>query len=307
MTGGNQRRSITLVLAGWVVVAALLSSCGSPEPGLRLVFFSDVHARAEWDTPEALAMAADAINAQNADLVIGGGDLITDGFQAPAASVAHRWDVYMTMHDALKGNVHAVIGNHDLVAAMPEDGTPPSQDPRQVFRDRIGVERTYYSFDVNGYHVILLDSIEITDFETKYRGFINDEQLAWLAHDLTSVPKERPIILATHIPFLTTFHQATEGATTAAPESRVVVNNREVLALFEDHNLVLVLQGHLHVSEVIRWRNTTFITGGAISGRWWRGAWHGTPEGFTQVTLRGSDIEWEYVTYGWEARRPNNR
>ena len=50
---------------------------------LRLVFFTDVHARTEWETPIAMAKAAAAINALRPDLVIGGGDYITDGFQSP--------------------------------------------------------------------------------------------------------------------------------------------------------------------------------------------------------------------------------
>jgi hypothetical protein len=83
-----------------------------------------------------------------------------------------------------------------------------------------------------------------------------------------------------------------------------VVNNREVLALFEGHNLVLVLQGHLHAKELIRWGDTTFITGGAVSGKWWRGAWFGTEPGYNVVTLRGNRVEWEYVEYGWTPRRP---
>jgi hypothetical protein len=55
---------------------------------------------------------------------------------------------------------------------------------------------------------------------------------------------------------------------------------------------------------MLRWRSTTFITGGAVSGKWWRGSWHGTPEGFGVVTLRPDRVEWQYRTYGWQARRP---
>ena len=76
------------------------------------------------------------------------------------------------------------------------------------------------------------------------------------------------------------------------------------MELFDRHNLLLVLQGHLHVDEMIRWRGTTFITGGAVCGKWWRGAWHGTREGFGTVTLRRGRVEWEYHSYGWQARRP---
>ena len=83
-----------------------------------------------------------------------------------------------------------------------------------------------------------------------------------------------------------------------------MVNNREVLERFRDHNLVLVLQGHAHVKELLRWRETTFITGGAICARWWRGPYYGTKEGFCVVELGPDGIEWEYVDYGWQARRP---
>jgi 3',5'-cyclic-AMP phosphodiesterase len=107
-----------------------------------------------------------------------------------------------------------------------------------------------------------------------------------------------------HVPLLTSFYQATEGATAPAPRNRVVVNSAEVLRLFDAHNLLLVLQGHLHVNEMIRRRNTTFITGGAVAGKWWRGPWHGTEEGFGVVTLRSGRVDWEYVDYGWTARRP---
>ena len=117
---------------------------------LKLVFYSDVHARTEWGTPEALAMAADAINAQAPDIVIACGDLITDGFQSSAETVAPRWHTYMQMHRALKAETHAAIGNHDLVAAIPEDGTEPSDDPKQTFRETFGVSSTYYSFRCAG-------------------------------------------------------------------------------------------------------------------------------------------------------------
>ncbi len=274
------------------------------QPTLRLVFYSDVHARTEWGTPEALALATQAINATKPDLVVACGDLITDGFQSSAATVAPRWDEYVKMHEGIEADMYPVLGNHDLVAAIPDDGTPPAEDPRAVFRERLGVERTYYSFVAGGYRFFVLDSIEVTGGELKYRGWIGEEQQAWLRSELSRLPRTTPIVAALHIPLLTAFYGATEGTTFAARPNRVVVNNREVLELFEEHNLVLVLQGHLHVSELIRWQGTTFITAGAISGKWWRGSWFGTPEGFNVVTLHGNWVDWEYVGYGWTARRP---
>lgn len=290
-----------------------LVSCGRaswPARGsgktLRLVFYTDVHARTEWETPVALAQATQAINASKPDLVLAGGDLITDGFQSSAATVAPRWDVYVKMHQGIEADVYPAIGNHDLVAAIPEDGTPPAADPRAVFRQRLAVERTFYAFDAAGYHFFVLDSIEVIGGELKYRGWIGEEQQEWLRSELSRLPRTTPLVVVLHIPLLTTFFGATKGTTFSAPPNRVVVNNQEVLKLFAEHNLVLVLQGHLHAKELIRWRDTTFITGGAICGKWWRGDWFGTREGFNMVTLSGDRVDWEYREYGWTARRPYN-
>lgn len=284
---------------------AAWAAAGARRP-LRIAFFTDVHARTEWGVPEALARAAAAINARKPDLVIGGGDYITDGFQSAAATVAPRWDVYLAMHKALRAPVHLAIGNHDLVAARPQDGSAPSPDPRAIFRETFGLDRTYSSFDAAGYHFILLDPVQITADEFQYHGLIGPEQMEWLKEDLSRVQASTPTILVSHMPFLTAFYQAVNGATKGAPVNRIVTNGREVLALFEGRNLVLCLQGHLHVNELLRWRDTTFITGGAICGAWWRGSRQGTEEGFGVVTLRDNRVEWDYVDYGWQARRATN-
>jgi len=270
----------------------------------RFVFFTDVHARTEWDTPLALARAAHAINAQQPDFVIGGGDLITDGFQNAAVTVAPRWDAYMAMHRAINGDIYSTLGNHDLVAAIPEDGSAPAADPRAIYRNRLGLDRTWYTFDAAGYRFFILDSIQVSQDQYKYHGHVSPLQLEWLREQLAHTAHDRPLVVVLHIPLLTSFYAATEGATVAAPPNRVVTNNVEVLSLFAHHNLILVLQGHLHVSERLQWRNTTFITGGALCGRWWRGAWHGTPEGFNVITLQDNRVDWQYLDYGWQARRP---
>jgi 3',5'-cyclic AMP phosphodiesterase CpdA len=251
-----------------------------------------------------MAKAAAAINARQADVVIAGGDLITDGFQSSAESVAPRWDTYRRMHDSIHPRPYPVLGNHDLVAAIPEDGASPAADPRAMYREKMGLERTWYSFEAKGHRFFVLDSVQVVGGELKYEGRIPDEQLEWLRGELSPLPAGKPLVLVTHMPLLTGFYQATEGATAPGPANRVVVNNRQVLELFEGRNLEAVLQGHLHVNERLWWRGTTFITGGAICGSWWRGPWHGTEEGFGMLTLADDRVEWEYVDYGWDAQRP---
>lgn len=302
-----------LVMAG----AAVGAACCRPwlrafartatAPSLKIVFFTDVHARTEWDTPKALEMAAHAINAQKPDLVIAGGDLITDGFESSPNEAAPRWKVYLDhMHRLIEAPVHAAIGNHDLVAAHPKDGTPPAADPRAMFCKFMGVERTWYSFDFGGAHFVFLDALRIGGEEFEYEGWVDAAQLSWLDQDLQAAGPETPCVVVTHMPLITAFYQATQGGSASAPANRIVLNTPDVLRVLERHRVVAVLQGHLHVNELLRWKGITFITGGAVCGKWWRGEWHGTKEGFGVVSLEGHHVEWRYVEYGWQVRRPVN-
>jgi len=313
MNSITRRDFLGKLIAGFALLAGGCSKKvawpvrGSEKGSVRFVFYTDIHARTEWATPEAMARAARAINEQKGDVLIAGGDLITEGFESSAARVAHRWDAYLQMHRAIQGDIFPVIGNHDLVAANPQDGTPAAENPRRTYLTHMGLDRTYYSFNAVGYHFVILDSIQVTGDQYEYQGMIGPEQLEWLRGDLSKTPHCTPTVIVTHIPLHTAYYSATHGSTFAAKKNRVVVNNREVLKIIQNHNVILVLQGHLHVKELIRWRNTAFILGGAVCGRWWRGAWHGTEEGFNIITLTGNHVGCEYIDYGWEARRPANQ
>jgi len=308
MTESTRRRFIrTAGLAGAAAVMGLPArtswAAKSTTAGkIRLVFFTDVHALPELGAPQALAMASKAINSRHPDLVIGGGDLIYDAFEVPAAAAEPQWDLYMNMQRAIRAPVEPILGNHDLTAVRPDDGSQPSNDPRALFRSKLGLDRTWRVVDADGYRIFLLDSVEITEGDFDYRGRISEEQRDWLSGELGRTDTDTPIVVATHLPLLTAIPQATKGASFALTENLMVVNNREVLSLFADHNLLLVLQGHLHAEEMLRWSGTTFITGGAICGDKWRGPKHGTSEGFGSLTLRPDRIEWEYHSLGWTAR-----
>ena len=305
----NRRSFLVTSLAGAAGLGfpmrASWATPGGPRETLRLTYFTDIHARTEWDVPEAMALAARKINGTEGDLVICGGDCITDGFQSGREAVIPRWKAYQeSLAKQLKVPARTAMGNHDLVGAIPEDGSQPEKDPRAMFREEMGVKTTYASFSAGAYHVVMLDPFRITNDEWKYHGFVDEVQMKWLRGDLEKIRAGTPIVLVCHMPLLTSFFQATAGQGKIGPPNRVVTNNVEVLEAFAKHRLHLVLQGHLHVNEILRWRNTTFITGGAISGKWWRGEYHGTREGFGVVTMKKDKIDWEYRVLGWEPKRP---
>ncbi len=284
---------------------ALMSGCvGShrlsrKQEALRLVFYTDIHAKNKGEAPHALGLAAEAINAQKPDLVIAGGDLITGGFRGTAASMAPRWRTYLEMQNRIQAEVLPALGNHDVVAARPNDGSPPGKNPKSEFCERLHVDRAFYSVDAHGYHIIFLDPIFLADNNAGYQGYIWPEQLSWLAEDLSRLPHSKPIILVTHIPLLSSLYAATKGATKPPPQSKLITNTVEVLRMFAGRNLLLVLQGHLHVHEQLWWRGVRFITGGAICGNWWQGNLHGTREGFCLLTLADNEVRCDYLNYGW--------
>jgi UDP-2,3-diacylglucosamine pyrophosphatase LpxH len=108
-------------------------------------------------------------------------------------------------------------------------------------------------------------------------------------------------VISTHIPLMTLASQVYEGPTVPNDSGLIVVNAKQVDELFKNHNLKLVLQGHLHYYEDLHVFGTSYVTAGAVSGSWWEGPYMSIEEGFLLVKVKGKEATWEYVDYGWEA------
>ena len=74
-----------------------------------------------------------------------------------------------------------------------------------------------------------------------------------------------------------------------------------MLELLYDHNLKLVLQGHLHFNEdLFIGDKVHFITAGAVSGLWWSNTPGALPEeGFQMIHVKGDALSSEYIDFGW--------
>jgi len=126
---------------------------------------------------------------------------------------------------------------------------------------------------------------------------VEDEQKQWLAADLQKTDSETPIVVATHVPFLSVYYPALQGKYTHTDTFK---NFKEIWDMFEEKNLKLVLQGHMHLYEEIKVKGVQFITAGAVSASWWGGSYHGTEEGYLLLHMDGKNFQWEYMEYGWE-------
>jgi len=284
---------------GLLGVGASMVACRSAGSPGKLLFLTDVHARKDKGAPEALAQAAAEINRLRPDLILGGGDFIHGGFDGDPEVSRERFRVFREFADQLEAPAEWMIGNHDYARAVDDSGRVLKGDPRNLFREVMNIDRTYRAFDFGAYRFVLLDPVEVVGGDLRYRGWVGAAQLKWLKEEIANQPADRPFVLCSHIPLRTTFMQAIESATAALPENLVVGNANEVLACFEGCRLELVLQGHLHVDESIRWNGTTFVMGGAVCGKWWQGANRGTEEGFGLFSGEPLAGSYRYIDYQW--------
>jgi 3',5'-cyclic AMP phosphodiesterase CpdA len=272
------------------------------------VFFTDTHIQPELDAAHGCQMAFAKIAAAKPEFAICGGDMVFDALDVPRTRADMLFDLYQRTEATIQAPLYHTIGNHDLYGILSKSGAIPT-DPgygKKMFEDRIGA-RTYYSFDHRGYHFIVLDSIFPTP-DRLWEGRIDDAQLRWLAHDLAAIPPAAPIVVITHVPLITgylAYGPKPDG--TQRYDTVSVANSAAVIALFAAHNVLAVLQGHLHINELVNYKDCQYACCGAVCGNWWHGPRLDFPEGFTIVSLREGKISWRYETYGFQSVAPNPR
>jgi 3',5'-cyclic AMP phosphodiesterase CpdA len=271
-------------------------------PEFTFAFLTDIHLQPELRAMEGFQMAVDKVNELNPDFVITGGDLIMDALGVSYERADSLYDLYLASESGFKMPVYNTLGNHEIYGLYKESGsdTTHMEYGKKMYEKRLG--KRYYSFDHKGWHFIILDAVGMTS-ERGYIGHIDEEQIDWIKSDLANLDPETPIVISVHIPFITSHTQFSRGSTAASGPGSVITNGTDVLKLFLPYNLKLVLQGHLHFLEDIYVDNQIhFITGGAVSGRWWKGPpSNHVEEGFLLVRIRNEEIEWDYIDYGWEA------
>lgn len=290
---------ITLIISLHI---QLLSQSKS-EDEVTFVFMTDIHIQPERNAAEGFKKAIQKVNELNPDFVITGGDLIMDALAVGYNRADSLYNLYKETIKLLKAPVYNTIGNHEIFGWNAKSGVQRehSEFGKKMFEKRIG--KTYYTFTYKNIKVFILDSIEELPEKGGYYGFINKEEINWLRDELSKTDTNKILIVSTHIPLLTSYSQIREGAMAKNERGLVVENSKDIFDLFKHHNLKLVLQGHLHFFEDINIQNKIrFITGGAVSSRWWTGPNEGLEEGFVLVKIKGDKISAEYIDYGWEVK-----
>lgn len=275
------------------------SPAGAEPADFSIAFLTDPHVDGRNDAASGCRRAFEHALAQRPEAVITGGDLFFDLLEVERDSADQQFELLEQSLETVPVPMYHAIGNHDCYGVS-EKSSVSAADPlwgKGYFLDRLGLERTYTSFDHRGWHFVILDTIDLQG--TGYRGWIDDEQLAWLEADLARA--DRPTVVAGHMPLFSNYIEWKRGTEEGIPPFVSVGNCHQVAQILVRHPVKLVLAGHLHVNEVFRYKGIEFANLGAISGNWWHGPRDGFEEGYSMLDFRGDQVSWRYVDYGWEA------
>jgi 3',5'-cyclic AMP phosphodiesterase CpdA len=221
----------------------------------------------------ALMRAVDDVNAMNPqpDFVLYGGDLSQLG-------QAKELELGAQILKNLKAPVKMMVGEHDWFLDLGEKW-------RSLFGEPT------YSFDHNGVHCVVLNSIHEKDFWTERkltpmqrmrivagldngiqsRFMVGDEQRKWLADDLRAKAPSTPLIVFSHSPLYKLYRDWNFWTDDA----------EEVQAILRRFASVVVFHGHTHQVLTNRIGNIHFH--GMLSTAW---PWPYAPQGLPELTVQ---------------------
>jgi alkaline phosphatase len=209
------------------------------KPVLRIGLLTDIHYadkehagnRYYRESSDKIAVAADELRKQKLDFLVELGDLI-DSVKEPETDKKHL-KIINTELQKISDKRYYVLGNH-CVETLTKD----------EFLREIGQEKSFFSFDRNGYHFIVLDACFRQDGTSYGRNNahwtdtkIPDAELEWLKSDLK----------VTKLPVVVFLHQRLD----VENQKPIAVKNADQVRglLEESGNVRLVLQGHEHSGD----------------------------------------------------------
>jgi len=227
-TAGATATSILLPAAA----RARLQTLSKP---VRLGMITDLHQDTMHDGPQRLGRFLAAMQKERPDAIIQLGD-----FAVPAAANQPLIDSFNNAHPVA---LH-VLGNHDADLGHTYEQTQVAW----------GMKDRYYSRDIGGVRVIVLDGNEKPpNHVSGYPSHIGPQQIAWLKNTLQS--HEGPVLVLSHQPL------AGPWAVDNADEVQ------GVLTAASDR-VLLAVNGHSHLDYLVRTGNVGYLHLNSASYVW---------------------------------------
>ena len=207
------------------------------------------------------------------------GDLVRDALRVSEQEARGYYELLERELERFTVPVFTVPGNHEKFGIERHLSLVAPTHPlygNRMYRHYRGPN--YYSFTWGGVHFLGLDTVDYDDL--RYHGHVDELQVEWIRTDVAALPPEMPVVIFNHIPFIgggEVRGGLAEGG--AAPSiiridgrsyfRHLVYNHRAVLGPLQGR-LELVLQGHIHMREVLKYQTQggeqRLITAAAVVG-----------------------------------------
>jgi 3',5'-cyclic AMP phosphodiesterase CpdA len=313
MSRRNFVKTVALGSAGLMAPAGCavlpVRSAAEPprHPDFCFVHLTDMHVREKRKGHLGYQACIESVKAlrPRPEFALMGGDLAFDGNYTPKPEFENQIRWYKEISDSLGIPYYNCIGNHDALgwsARRKVDADDP-EIGKIMIMDRLGMERSYYSFDHKGWHFFVLDSIYPveTDNGPSQEPRIGEEQLDWLRFDLGDACG-KPTVGVTHIAAFCNIGQIQGNPEMRAMNHMVVKDNKDLRLILERHSVKALLQGHSHKTEDFIFNGVRYLTSPAVSAAWWGGNWTGDPPGYTVFYCKDGELLWERRFFEWEAQ-----
>jgi 3',5'-cyclic-AMP phosphodiesterase len=300
-TPSTSRRNFITATATALAAAAtssLLAQTPAPAGGtavpaarrrvLRIAHLTDAHVMPNQagSADSAAGLTAALRHAQGLperpDVIFFGGDMIMDSLKTDKSRALEQWEVWQrVITEEVKIPYRLCLGNHDIwgwAAHKPEFENDPHYGKRLAM-EVLGMKERYYSFDQGGWHLVVLDSMQIDHGSHHgYTARLDDAQFAWLSRDLAATPRETPVLILSHIPILSSCvfldGDREDTGTWVVPGAWMHIDARRLKTLFHQHpNVKACLSGHVHLVDDVSYLGVRYLCNGAVCGGWWKGGY----------------------------------
>ena len=236
------------------IILVLLTTCDYREQDdniLRFGVCADVHQDIMFDAEQRLTCFINDMNNEKVDFIIQLGD-----FCLPKEE--NR--TFLKIWNSFKGPKYHILGNHEMDISS-----------KQEIMDFLEMESNYYSFNVKGFHFVVLDpnfyidsSCYIPYENSNYyahgstSGNLPPDQLEWLREDLAATVN--PVILFSHQPL------SSNDSTKNVYKVRAILEQANEEAGYK--KVLACFNGHTHTDDCKEINGIYYIQINSMSYKW---------------------------------------
>ena len=285
-----------------VTMASSVASDQKKRRVLKIAHITDVHIRPEYNAVARFKKCLEMIRKDKVDLILNGGDSIyaADYDNIKKDRVLELWSCWKDSVELVKDiPMYSVLGNHD----MWWQGKGDELFGKPGVLKMLGLKSSYYSFDKNGWHFIMLDSNH-----PQTPGMLDEEQWNWFVQDVKN-NADKSILIMSHYPLLSCTGIVDNKPDFIGPfKVSGSYNHLDIMKFIEvfnkNKNIKVCLSGHIHLLDKVWYNDVDFLCNGAVSGFWWepgddnKSSYKQTVPGYSILNLyNDGSFDDEYIKY----------